>query len=76
MTKTRGIKKYNISKHHFCELSSFCLQYGEWKEELLHRTHSMRGTAAFDMPKGQCKISDPTADLAIRRVELEKSASY
>lgn len=70
MAKTRGIKKYNISKYRLGELYNFCLQYNEWKEELKYNTHTMKGINLSDMPKGRNTISDPTAALTIRRIEL------
>ena len=71
MAKTRGIKQYNISKHHFGELCNFCLQYREWQDELKYKTDTVKSIEITDMPKGSSG-SDATADLAIRRAELQR----
>jgi len=62
-------KKYQISKHRFCELYNFCLQYNEWRAELQNKTDSVRSTVITDMPVVHGK-SDSTQVLAMRRKEL------
>lgn len=73
MGKVRMIneKKYNVSKHRFLELYHFCLQYNEWKDELERKSDTMKSIEITDTPKGGGN-GDATANLAIRRTELEE----
>ncbi len=60
-----------ISKHRYLELKHFCLQYPEWKEGLRDLDGMVgRGDAAI---QGDPQQSDPTANLAIRRTQLQKN---
>lgn len=45
---------YELSRHRFCELKHFCLQYPEWKQRYL----AVKG-----------KAEDPTADTAVKKTE-------
>ena len=64
-------KKYNISKHRFLELYHFCLQYNEWKDELEYKNDTVKSIEITDAPKGRGN-GDATANLAVRRTELEE----
>jgi hypothetical protein len=63
---------FYISKHRHYELKHFCLQYPEWKKELLELRSSYEpksqwgGTVRYSN-----KVSDKTGDLATRIVYLE-----
>ncbi|MCM1090562.1 MAG: hypothetical protein NC092_04595 [Butyrivibrio sp.] len=63
--------KYQISKHRFYELYHFCLQYNEWKEELANRCDTVKSIEpSAAMAARTNAVSDPTANLSIRRAEL------
>lgn len=64
-------KKYNISKHRFMELYHFCLQYTEWKDELKYKKDTVSSVNVTDMPTSR-ENGDATANLAIRRAELQR----
>ncbi|WP_313583317.1 hypothetical protein [Lacrimispora sp.] len=64
--------KYGISKNRFWELYYWCLQYGEWKDELKYKTDTVRSMEITDMPSSH-DPGDATQQLAIRRVMLEKN---
>ena len=42
--------KYGISKNRFWELYYWCLQYGEWKDELKYKTDTVGSMEITDMP--------------------------
>lgn len=72
--KDLALKKYNISKERYRELKYFCLQYDEWKKQL-SLCASLQAQQLTGMPGGKNKISNPTADAAVKRSELmEKCA--
>lgn len=64
-------KKYDISKHRFLELYHFCMQYSEWKDELKYKKDTVRSIEVTDMPTGHGN-GDATANLAVRRAELQR----
>lgn len=64
--------KYGISKNRFWELYYWCLQYGEWKDELKYKTNTVGAMEITDMPTSH-NPGDSTQQLAIRRVMLEKN---
>ena len=64
-------KKYGISRHRFAEIYQFCMQYREWKDELRRKTDTLGGNNFSGMPKAG-GISDPTAELAVKRAELRR----
>jgi hypothetical protein len=64
-------KKYNISKHRYCELYHMCLQYNEWRQELAEHIDTIKSVEITDMPS----VHNPhrsTEELAIRRAELSE----
>lgn len=65
------LDKYGISKNRYGELKSFCLQYGEWRDELKYKTDALKSPQITGMPFVG-GISDSTSDLATRRAELSK----
>lgn len=67
------MKKYNISPHRFMELYHFCLQYNEWRDELKYKADTLKSVQITDAPAAGGGVSDGTARLAARRVELEKN---
>lgn len=71
--KTELSKKnqHYISKHRYLELKHFCLQYPEWVDELRDLDGLVeRGGSEI---QGDPQSSDPTANTAIRRLELQKN---
>lgn len=64
--------KYGISKNRFWELYYWCLQYGEWKDELKYKTNTVGSMAITDMPTSR-NVGDSTQQLAIRRAMLEQN---
>lgn len=64
-------KKYNISDHRYQELRHFCMQYGEWKEELETLEDTVKGISYSE--KIKCNnMKSATEELAIRRAELRE----
>jgi len=64
--------KYGISKNRFWELYYWCLQYGEWKDELKYKTDTVGAMEITDMPMSR-NIGDATQQLAMRRTMLEQN---
>lgn len=64
--------KYGISKNRFWELYFWCLQYGEWREELKYKTDTVKSVRFASMPSSHSPV-DVTQQLAIRRVTLEEN---
>ncbi|GLB33071.1 hypothetical protein LAD12857_49940 [Lacrimispora amygdalina] len=64
--------KYGISKNRFWELYYWCLQYGEWKDELKYKTDTVGAMEITDMPTSR-NTGDATQQLAIRRTMLEQN---
>lgn len=71
MAKTRGIKKYDISKHRYIELVHYCLQYQEWKDELEYSLISIGGGGMDGMPKGGAR-KDKLEEMVIKRAKLSE----
>ena len=69
MAKTRGIKRYDISKHRYIELVHYCLQYQEWKDELKYNLGVSGGGGVDGMPKGSTR-QDKLEEMAIKRAKL------
>lgn len=60
---------YHISKHRYYELKHFCLQYPEWRKELLDTAPYLSSPKISQEGKtGQ--VSDPTGEAAVRRQVL------
>ena len=68
--RTLNKKKYNISNYRFRELFYFCLQYGEWQEELQRIRNPLKGMQYSGMPSSGGFPGDPTMQAAIRCAEL------
>lgn len=64
------LEDYGISKKRLKELSGFCEQYPEWKQELAMKDSTLRSPQLTGMPASR-KNTDATGDLAVRRAELE-----
>lgn len=62
--------KYWISKHRFYELSHYCMQYNEWKDEYKTlESQSPKGVNYDGMPHGT-DVGNPTESIGMRMVEL------
>jgi len=72
MGKERDLKlqSYNISENRYRELKYFCKQYREKQSQL--RSITELSSPRFDNIGGGNKISDNTADTAVRRAQLKK----
>ena len=66
-----GRNKYWIPKFRYLELKNFCLQYPDWKIVLA----SIDPLKSHFSKISSGKISDPTNDLAIRRLEIMNNIS-
>ncbi|MCI7097811.1 MAG: hypothetical protein MR966_02645 [Lachnospiraceae bacterium] len=65
--------KYGISKYAFRTAYAYCLQYSEWKEELEQERSLISSPQFSEVAAGGCGgSSDRTAEMAVRRAELEK----
>lgn len=67
--------KYAISKNRFLELYYWCLQYGEWKDELKYKTDTVGAMEITDMPRSR-DLGNATQQLAMRRVMLEQNCRF
>lgn len=67
--RNTSLKKYNISPHKFMELYHHCMQYNEWKNELMYKADTVKSIQVTDMPTAH-NTSDATQELAFRRAEL------
>lgn len=54
---------YILSKHRFCELKHYCLQYQEWKRAWLE----------LDKGSSKCLGFDPTARVGIQRADYARN---
>lgn len=70
-TRLLNKDKYNFSEHRLRELQHFCLQYGEWKEELEIFEDTVKGISYYEEIKGN-SMKSATEELAIRRAELRE----
>ncbi len=68
------LKRYNISTKRFLELSYFCQQYPEWKDELKYNLNNTLNTPS-NKSKTKPEHSDPTGNVGIRRQQLERNIS-
>jgi hypothetical protein len=64
--------KYGISKNRFWELYYWCLQYGEWKDELKYKTNTVGSMEITDMPTSH-NGGDTTQQLAMRRAMMDQN---
>lgn len=60
--------EYWIDKHRHYELKHFCLQYPVWKKEYITLGVPTISTSVLDRLPSSNRMSDPTAEYAIRRV--------
>lgn len=65
-------KKYGINKHRFLELKHHCLQYQDWRRELVNMQDTVKAIQYGKEGKGSPSIGSATESLAIRRTELEE----
>lgn len=74
--------KYYISKHRYYELKHFCLQYPEWKYQMVTLGGVMRNANLIEDPTGETatKLADLKSKIAlIRKLAMESDkdlASY
>lgn len=74
MPRRKDLKVRNLSVLRYRELKYFCLQYPEWKKELLHNrcTYGLKSPILKDVPSGTELVSI-TEDVALRNIELENN---
>ena len=65
--KDLALKRYEISKERYRELKYFCLQ--------LSSLASVKPQQLTGMPNGKNRISNPTADAAVKRSELTEKCA-
>lgn len=74
--------KYYISKHRYYELKHFCLQYPEWKYQMVTLGGVMRNANLIEDPTGETatRLADLKSKIAlIRKMAMESDkdlASY
>lgn len=74
--------KYYISKHRYYELKHFCLQYPEWKYQMVTLGGVMRNANLIEDPTGETatRLADLKSKIAlIRKLAMESDkdlASY
>ena len=67
------LEKYGITSKRYKELCGFCEQYPDWKIFLSNNKDTLRSKQIDGMPFANMgNVSDQTARLAIKRVEIEK----
>ncbi len=67
------LEKYGITSKRYKELCGFCEQYPDWKIFLSNNKDTLRSKQIDGMPfVNMGNVSDQTARLAIKRVEIEK----
>ena len=67
-----SFKKYGISQKRYKELSGFCEQYPEWKDELRFNQPMAKSQRIDGMPFSNTNTtSDETAELAIKRADIQ-----
>lgn len=66
---------YHISKHRYYELRHFCLQYGEWKEQIQSMEEALHGARPSydDTTLGDVGFGDSTGNQAVRLTELKRN---
>ena len=65
-------KKYEISKHRFLELYHYCMQYGEWIDELESMTDTVKGMGNTEGTRSGGNAGSATERLVIRRMKLQE----
>ena len=75
-------REYYIPRNRYYELKYFCLQYDEWKKELLAITPYAYSKLDISHSSASGKHSDPTEqavekrDIYARRIEMIERAAY
>lgn len=69
--RTASLTTYGISSKRYKELCGFCEQYPEWIEEINKNKNALSGSRIEGNIKSY-KKTDPTGNLAVRNVELER----
>lgn len=64
--------KYYISKYRYYELKYYCLQYPEWKKELLECQEKIVSTSSIILSKREKSLEDKVSEIAIRKNSLER----
>lgn len=65
--------QYKIGKHRYYELKHFCLQYRDWKEQLMILCTDLGIATPRKEAVRANRVSDNTADIAMARSILEKN---
>lgn len=64
--------KYYISKYRYYELKYYCLQYPEWKKELLECQEEIVATSSLILKRKEKRLEDRVSEIAIRKNSLER----
>ena len=64
--------KYYISKYRYYELKYFCLQYPEWKKELVKCQEEIVHSSSLILKKREKSLEDYVSEMAIRKNSLER----
>lgn len=65
-------EKYGISNRRYNELKNFCYQYPEWRRFLTDSKDTVKGNQIQISPHVKGQYSNPTEELAIKRLRYEK----
>lgn len=67
----RHTGKYELSKHVFAHAFHYAMQYKEWKQEHSSLTDTVQAIRYEPVRGAKNEISDPTMEIAARRLYLE-----
>lgn len=63
--------KYRISKHRFYELYHFCMQYNEWRRELVDLKNTIAVSNLDNISQSNNNNSSVTERMALRIIDLQ-----
>lgn len=64
--------KYWIPKYRYYELKYFCLQYPEWRKELVKCQEEIVHSSSLILKKREKSLEDRVSEIAIRKNSLEE----
>lgn len=65
--------KYGMSHRRYRMLVDFCYLYPEWQQWLQDHKDTIGSPVVDGLPHGKGSTGEPTADLAIKRAEIERN---